>query len=53
MEKLLTNPRQLKDFLDREIGALDRLVEEVLARNGFKKPVQRVGVEELELAARA
>lgn len=53
MEKLLFNPRELADFLNREITALDRLVEEALARNQVKKPVQSVSGEEMEMAARA
>lgn len=53
MQKLLTNPRELEDFLNREIEALDRLVDKALARNPIKKPARRARVNEMELAARA
>lgn len=39
--------------LNAEIGALDRLVDEKLARNPVRKPVQGVTAEEMEMAARA
>lgn len=52
MERALSNPRVFQDLLDREVGALDRLVEEVLVRNAFKKPVQKVeAAEAVEMAA--
>lgn len=54
MERLLSNPRVLEDFLEREVGALERLAGEVLARHSVRKPVQKAELKEaLELAAGA
>jgi hypothetical protein len=52
VERFLSNSRVLQDFLDSEIGVVDRLVDEVLARYLPKKPAGRVEAQE-ELAARA
>lgn len=38
MQKLLANPPVLRDFLDSEIAALDRLVVLSMARAMKKKP---------------
>ena len=51
MQPLFSNPPVLEDFLNREIGAIDRLVDGVLARNTPKKPCHRVGREEMEFFA--
>lgn len=51
METLLLNPRELEDFLNREIAVLDRLADEALERNLVKKPCQRVELEDVRLAA--
>jgi hypothetical protein len=54
VEKLLQIPPEvLSDLLDREIEALDRLVDEALERNLVKKPCQRVELEEVRIGAHA
>lgn len=46
MEKLVSNPPVLLDLLDREIGALDRLVERAM-----KKKPKSVRVQEAQEVA--
>lgn len=38
VQQLLSNPQLLRDFLDREIDASLRLVDQVLTRNAKKQP---------------
>lgn len=53
MEKLLQiRPEVLSEVINREITALDRLVDRALERNLVKKPCQRVELEEVRMAAR-
>lgn len=52
MEKLLEIPPEvLAAVLDREIAALDRLVDRALERNLVKKPCQRVELQHVRMAA--
>jgi hypothetical protein len=57
MNRLFSNPAAFRDFLDREIGALDRLVEEVWERNREgkprKKPAASVKQDREAMAAQA